>query len=91
VRGGEILGVAATKSPAKTVPRLTACSGWQAEKQLVDMYVSYFSDSIGSFSTVRSGISHTLVCSADRWDKSLVFKTDASRAVRRNGTRSARS
>lgn len=77
-------------------PRLAACSGGPAEKQLVDMLVSYFSDSIGSFSTVRSGISHaclfdrishTLVCSASRWDKSLVFKTDATRVSRPNGTK----
>jgi hypothetical protein len=51
---------AATKSPAKTYPRLAACSGGPAEKQLLGIcaYLT-FRTQLASFSTVRSGKSLT--------------------------------
>jgi hypothetical protein len=51
---------AATKSPAKTDPRLAACSGGPAEKQLLGIcaYLT-FRTQLASFSTVRSGKSLT--------------------------------
>jgi hypothetical protein len=72
------LGLVATRSPTKTAQRSTIdrkAAMDRPNSNWFDMFLLHFSDSNGvSCLTVRSGISmfdhisHTLVCSAGRWD-----------------------